>query len=116
MITLVAATPYDAVPAVPPWDEATMAQNIGGDSRRAICFYNTAGGGTCDGTYSIWGRKGTDEWVRIGAPIVIAGSTQGHAIPDMEEINTFNKIHVSADGGAAANRWFLASGGNQGYE
>lgn len=116
MITLVEATPYDVVPAVPPWDEATMAQNIGGDARRALCFYNSVPAGICDGTYSVWGKKGSGVWVRIGDVITIAGSDRGHAIAHMEGINSFDKLHVSASAGFAAESWFLASGGNMGYE
>ena len=114
MIVLTAVTPFD-----PGWNEATMPVNIGGDARRAICLYRAAGAGTCDGTYRIWARNtsfATNPWVRVGAPIAVAASAQGHAITNMEELNCFNKLYVSADGGAAADNWFLASGGNQGYE
>ena len=113
MLTLTAVTPYDLA-----WDETAMPVNIGGDSRRAICLYRTAAG-TCDGTYRIWARNtsfSTNPWVRLGAPVTVAASAQGHALVNMEEINCFDKLYVSADGGAAADRWFLASGSNQGYE
>lgn len=116
MQELYEATPYDAAPAVPPWNETTMPINIGGDARRSICLYNNAGVGICDGTYLVWAKKGSNPWVRVGAPIVVAGSSVGHAIVSMETINTFDKLYVSIVAGAAADRWFLASGGNQGYE
>jgi len=110
MIILTATTPYD-----PAWDEVTMPSNIGGDSRRTICLYKTVAG-TCDGVYSVWARKGTNPWVRLGAAITVAASVQGHSIVNMESINSFDKIYVSAAAGANADRWFLTSGGNMGYE
>ena len=113
MLTLTAVTPFDLA-----WDEATMPVNIGGDSRRAICLYKSVAG-TCDGVYSIWARNtsfSTNPWVRLGAAVTVAASAQGHALVDMEEINCFDKLYVSGAAGAAADRWFLASGGNQGYE
>jgi len=102
-------TPYDLA-----WDETTMPLNIGGDARRAICLYDT-GLGVCDGMYSVWGRKGTNPWARIGDTIAVAGSTIGHVIADMEAINSFNKVYVSVDV-VSCDSWFLASSGRMGYE
>lgn len=109
MLTLSATTPYDIA-----WSETTMPLNIGGDQRRAICLYSDAGV-TCDGVYSIWVRSKTDPWLRLGAAVTVAASAKGHALGDLESMNCFDKVYVSAAGGAAADRWFVASGGNQGY-
>lgn len=109
MITITDVTPYDVA-----WDETTMPVNIGGDPRRCVCLYREAGAGTCNGVYSVWVRKGTAPWVRVGSNITVAGSERGHAIASMEVMNSFTKLYVCRVGAANADRWFVSSSGNTG--
>lgn len=109
LITLTDVTPYGVG-----WLE-TMAVNIGGDPRRSINLYNSVALGTCDGTYSIWVKKGDDPWLKFGDDIAIAGSTRGHALTDREGLNCFDKLYVSKDVAANAESWFMTTSGNMGY-
>jgi hypothetical protein len=97
------------------WTE-TMSIRIGGDPKRTICLQNSFVPGTCDGDYHIWVKKGANPWVQYGDPIVLAGTQQAHAMENLEGINCFDRLYVSAGKFSQADFWFMTTSGNQGYE